>query len=196
MKRSRLVAPATLALSAALVLSACGSTSEAGSGAGSSSAAAGDCGTATTTTEGIGNDACGVTVEGGFGVKPVITIGDQTKDVTQLQVIDLVEGTGDPVLANARVLADYAGVGASTTKQFDSSFDRGQPSEFGLDEVIFGWTQGIPGMKLGGRRLLIIPGALAYGANPTSPDIEPNEVLVFVVDMVNFINPGETAPAK
>lgn len=194
MKRSRLVAPATLALSAALVLSACGSSSDSGSGAGSASA--GDCGTATTTTEGIGSNACGVTVEGGFGEKPVITIGDETKAVTQLQVIDLVEGTGDPVLENARVLADYSGVGASTKKQFDSSFDRGQPAEFSLDQVIPGWTQGIPGMKLDGRRLLIIPGALAYGANPPSADIEPDEVLVFVVDMVNFINPGETAPAK
>ncbi len=190
MKRSRLVAPATLALSAALVLSACGSSTE--SGAGSSAAS---CGTATL-TEGIGNDACGVTVEGGFGEKPTITIGDQTKDVTQLQVVDLVVGTGDPVAPGATVLADYAGIGASSKKQFDSSFDRGQPAEFGLDRVIPGWTQGIPGMKLGGRRLLIIPGELAYGANPPSADIQPNEVLVFVVDMVNFINPGQTAPAK
>jgi peptidylprolyl isomerase len=193
MKRSRLVAPATLALSAALVLSACGSSSETQSGAGTSAPAA----TSSAPAQGgIGNDASGVKVEGGFGEKPVITIGDQTKDVTQLQVIDLVEGTGDPVLAGATVLADYAGVGASTKKQFDSSFDRGQPSEFGLDQVIAGWTQGIPGMKLGGRRLLIIPGELAYGANPPSADIQPNEVLVFVVDMVNFLNPGETAPAK
>ena len=195
MKRSRLVAPATLALSAALVLSACGSSSETGSGAGSSSAAPASSSPAPAES-GIGNDASGVTVEGGFGQKPVITIGDQTKDVTQLQVIDLVEGTGDPVAPSARVLVDYTGVGASTKKQFDSSFDRGQPLEFGLDEVIPGWTQGIPGMKLGGRRLLIIPGELAYGANPPSADIEPNEVLVFVVDMVNYLNPGETAPAK
>lgn len=192
MKRSRLVAPATLALSVSLVLSACGSSTETQSGASSSAPAASSSAPA---QEGIGNDASGVKVEGGFGEKPVITIGDQTKDVTQLQVIDLVEGTGDPVLAGATVLADYAGVGASTKKQFDSSFDRGQPAQFGLDQVIAGWTQGIPGMKLGGRRLLIIPGDLAYGANPPSADIQPNEVLVFVVDMVNFINPGETAPA-
>ena len=195
MKRSRLVAPATLALSAALALSACGSSSGTQSGGGSTSAAPASSSPAPAAS-GIGNDPSGVTVEGGFGEKPVITIGDQTKAVTQLQVVDLVEGTGDPVAEGATVLADYAGVGASTTKQFDSSFDRGQPSEFGLDQVIPGWTQGIPGMKLGGRRLLIIPGELAYGANPPSPDIEPNEVLVFVVDMVNFINPGETAPAK
>lgn len=196
MKRSRLAAPVTLALSLVLVLSACGSSTGTQSGAGSTSAPAASTPAASTPATGIGNDASGVTVEGGFGEKPVITIGDQTKDVTQLQVIDLVEGTGDPVAEGARVLADYSGVGATTKKQFDSSFDRGQPIEFGLDGVIAGWTQGIPGMKLGGRRLLIIPGDLAYGANPPSPDIEPNEVLVFVVDMVNFINPGETAPAK
>jgi len=194
MKRSRLAAAAAVSLSAALVLTACGSDTGNQSGAASSSAPAASSPAPAAT--GIGNDASGVTVEGGFGEKPVITIGDQTKDVTQLQVVDLVEGTGDPVAEGARVLADYAGVGASTTKQFDSSFDRGQPTEFGLDEVIAGWTQGIPGMKLGGRRLLIIPADLAYGANPPTPDIEPNEVLVFVVDMVNYLNPGETAPAK
>jgi peptidylprolyl isomerase len=94
------------------------------------------------------------------------------------------------------VLANYAGYGATTTKQFDSSFDRGQPSPFGLDQVIKGWTEGIPGMKTGGRRLLIIPGDLAYGANPPSADIEPNEVLVFVVDVVNFIQPGQTEPVN
>jgi peptidylprolyl isomerase len=194
MKRSRLAAPVTLALSLALVLTACGTSTGSESGAGSSSAPAASSPAPAET--GIGNDASGVEVEGGYGEKPVITIGDQTKDVTQLQVIDLVEGTGDPVAEGATVLADYTGVGASTKKQFDSSFDRGEPAQFGLDQVIPGWTQGIPGMKLGGRRLLIIPGALAYGANPPSPDIEPNEVLVFVVDMVNFINPGETAPAR
>jgi peptidylprolyl isomerase len=194
MKRSRLAAPVTLALSLALVLTACGSSTGTQSGAGSTSAPAAS--SPAPVASGIGNDASGVSVEGGFGEKPVITIGDETKNVTQLQVIDLVVGTGDPVEPSATVLADYSGVGASTTKQFDSSFDRGQPAEFPLDQVIPGWTQGIPGMKLGGRRLLIIPGELAYGANPPSPDIEPNEVLVFVVDMVNFINPGETAPAK
>jgi peptidylprolyl isomerase len=193
MKRSRLVAPATLALSVSLVLSACGSSSETQSGAGSSAPAA----TSSAPAQGgIGNDASGVKVEGGFGEKPVITIGDQTKDVTQLQVVDLVEGTGDPVAEGATVLADYAGIGAATKKQFDSSFDRGQPAQFGLDQVIAGWTQGIPGMKKGGRRLLIIPGDLAYGANPPSADIQPNEVLVFVVDMVDFRNPAASPAAS
>lgn len=191
MKRSRLVAPATVALSAALVLTACGDSSSTQSGAGTAAPES-----SSSAASGIGNDASGVEVEGGFGDKPTITIGDQTKDLTQLQVVDLVVGTGDPVAPGATVLADYAGIGAASKKQFDSSFDRGQPAEFGLDRVIPGWTQGIPGMKLGGRRLLIIPGELAYGANPPSPDIEPNEVLVFVVDMVNFINPGQTAPAN
>jgi peptidylprolyl isomerase len=188
MKRSRLVAPATIALSAALVLTACGDSSGTQSGASSTSAAP-ETSSAPPAASGIGNDASGVKVEGGFGEKPTITIGDQTKDVTQLQVVDLVVGTGDPVAPGATVLADYVGIGAASKKQFDSSFDRGQPAQFPLDGVIAGWTQGIPGMKKGGRRLLVIPGELAYGANPPSGDIGANEVLVFVVDMVDFANP-------
>jgi peptidylprolyl isomerase len=185
---TRVSRPAALAaafLSLALVLTACGST-DSGAAPASSSAPA----------SGIGSDPSGVEVTGGFGEKPTVTIGDQTKDVTQLQVIDLVEGTGVAVEPGATVLANYAGYGASTKEQFDSSFDRGQPSPFGLDQVIKGWTEGIPGMKTGGRRLIIIPGDLAYGANPPSADIEPNEVLVFVVDMVNFIQPGQTEPVN
>ena len=194
MKRSRLAAPAALALSTALVLTACGSSTGNQSGSGSSSAPAASSSAPSET--GFGNDPSGVEVTGGFGDKPGVTIGDQTADVTQMQVIDLVEGTGVAVEPGATVLANYAGYGATTKKQFDSSFDRGQPSPFGLDQVIKGWTQGIPGMKTGGRRLLIIPADLAYGANPPSSDIKPNEVLVFVVDLVNFIQPGETEPVN
>lgn len=198
MKPSRLAAPAALALSAALVLSACGSSTGTQSGAGSSSAPAASSPAASSpaATSGFGSDASGVSVKGGFGEKPVVTIGDQTAGVTQMQVIDLVEGTGEAVQPGATVLANYAGYGATTKKQFDSSFDRGQPTPFGLDQVIKGWTEGIPGMKTGGRRLLIIPGDLAYGANPPTADIKPNEVLVFVVDMVNFVQPGATAPVN
>ncbi|MGD9955427.1 MAG: FKBP-type peptidyl-prolyl cis-trans isomerase [Candidatus Nanopelagicales bacterium] len=194
MKRSRVVAPAALALSTALVLTACGSSTGNQSGAGTSSAPAASSSAPSET--GFGSDPSGVEVTGGFGDTPVVTIGDETAGVTQMQVIDLVEGTGVAVEPGATVLANYAGYGATTKKQFDSSFDRGQPTPFGLDQVIKGWTEGIPGMKTGGRRLLIIPGDLAYGANPPSSDIKPNEVLVFVVDLVNFIQPGETEPVN
>jgi peptidylprolyl isomerase len=178
----RLLAPVLAVLASALVLTGCGTGAAQNPGASPSASSA------------FGSDPSGVEVTGGFGEKPVVTIGDQTADVTQMQVIDLVEGTGVAVEPGATVLADYAGYGATTKEQFDSSFDRGQPSPFGLDQVITGWTEGIPGMKVGGRRLLIIPADLAYGANPPSADIEPNEVLVFVVDLVNFIQPGQTEP--
>ena len=81
---------------------------------------------------------------------------------------------------------DYCGVGLDSGAIFDSSWARGQPATFPLDGVILGWQEGIPGMKPGGRRLLIIPGDLAYGPNPPpGSGIGPNETLVFVVDMLS-----------
>ncbi len=78
----------------------------------------------------------------------------------------------------------YVGVGQQTKLQFDASWDRSEPASFALNGVISGWTQGIPGMKVGGRRTLIIPGDLAYGSTPGSPDIQPNETLVFTIDLI------------
>jgi peptidylprolyl isomerase len=68
---------------------------------------------------------------------------------------------------------------------FDASWIRGEPLSFSLNQVIAGWTEGIPGMKPGGRRLLIIPGALAYGPNPPTSAILPDETLIFVVDLIS-----------
>ncbi len=81
----------------------------------------------------------------------------------------------------------YVGNSWSTGEQFDSSWDRGsEPFTFPLGggQVIPGWDQGVAGMKEGGRRLLVIPPELAYGAQSPSPDIAPNETLIFVVDLV------------
>jgi peptidylprolyl isomerase len=103
---------------------------------------------------------------------------------TQLIVKDLKEGTGTPVTATDTVTVQYIGVACSTGKVFDSSWKTGQPLTIGLDGVIKGWTQGIPGMKPGGQRLLGIPSDLAYGAQGNS-GIAPNEPLWFVVDMVS-----------
>lgn len=86
--------------------------------------------------------------------------------VTELKALDLVEGTGEEVKEGATVTAHYTGAYVSTGEIFQSSHDRGQPIPFGLDQVIPGWTQGVPGMKVGGKRRLIIPGALAYGEAP------------------------------
>lgn len=106
--------------------------------------------------------------------------------VTELVVTDEVVGTGDEVTAGATVTAHYVGVSASTGSQFDASWDRGAPISFPLDGVIRGWSEGLLGMRVGGRRTLVIPGDMAYGANPPpGAGIAPNETLVFTVDMVD-----------
>jgi FKBP-type peptidyl-prolyl cis-trans isomerase len=103
----------------------------------------------------------------------------------KLTIKDLKVGTGPVVKPGATVVANYVGVSCSTGTQFDSSWDRGQPASFPLTQVIPGWTQGIPGMRVGGRRLLVIPPDLGYGNQSPSPDIKPGETLVFVVDVVS-----------
>lgn len=115
--------------------------------------------------------------------KPQLTATDA---VTELVVTDEVVGTGDEVTAGATVTAHYVGVSASTGSQFDASWDRGAPISFPLDGVIRGWSEGLVGMRVGGRRTLVIPGAMAYGANPPpGAGIAPNETLVFTVDLVD-----------
>jgi peptidylprolyl isomerase len=109
-----------------------------------------------------------------------------TDAVTELVITDEVEGSGDEVTPGATVTAHYVGVSASTGSQFDASWDRGDPISFPLDGVIRGWSEGLVGMKVGGRRTLVIPGDMAYGANPPpGAGIAPNETLVFTVDLVD-----------
>jgi cyclophilin family peptidyl-prolyl cis-trans isomerase len=99
---------------------------------------------------------------------------------------DLEVGKGAVVQPGATVLADYIGVSCSTGKIFDSSYKNGQPGSFSLNEVIKGWTDGIPGMKVGGRRLLGIPAAQGYGAPGQPPDIAANEALWYIVDILGI----------
>jgi peptidylprolyl isomerase len=103
-----------------------------------------------------------------------------------LVIIDLVEGTGPVAQVGQTVSVHYVGVAHSTGEEFDSSYDRGQPLAFGLGRgmVISGWDQGIQGMKVGGRRQLIIPPHLGYGARGAGGAIGPNETLIFVCDLV------------
>ncbi|MGB3410081.1 MAG: FKBP-type peptidyl-prolyl cis-trans isomerase [Microthrixaceae bacterium] len=109
-----------------------------------------------------------------------------TDAVIDLIVTDDVEGTGDEVTPGATVTAHYVGVSASSGAQFDASWDRGAPISFPLDGVIQGWSEGLLGMKVGGRRTLVIPGEMAYGSNPPpGAGIAPNETLVFTVDLVD-----------
>jgi peptidylprolyl isomerase len=100
---------------------------------------------------------------------------------TELVKEDLQPGTGAEVAAGATVTVDYIGVACSTGKIFDSSYSRGEAATFPLSGVIPGWQNGIPGMKVGGVRLLGIPPADAYGTTGSAPDIAPDETLWFVV---------------
>lgn len=127
------------------------------------------------------------------GAPPVIMpVGEvPTSLVTQ----DLVTGVGTPIASTDTVTVNYVGVSCSTGEIFDSSWTRGQAATFPLDQVIPGWTQGLVGMKPGGRRELIIPADLAYGADGNSPKIAPDEALVFVVDLVSATPASSTTTA-
>jgi len=105
---------------------------------------------------------------------------------TELVADDVVVGDGDPAKPGQQVHVHYVGVSWSTGKQFDSSWDRGQAFDFPLDggRVIKGWDMGVVGMKVGGRRTLIIPPDLAYGDQGSPPDIKPGETLIFTIDLV------------
>lgn len=104
---------------------------------------------------------------------------------TSLQITDLKEGSGTPVVATDSVTVDYIGVSCSTGKIFDSSWSKGQPFSTPLSQVIPGWTQGLTGMKPGGERLLVIPPDLGYGSSGQGAKIAPDETLVFVVDLIS-----------
>jgi FKBP-type peptidyl-prolyl cis-trans isomerase FkpA len=109
--------------------------------------------------------------------------------VSELQKIDTKEGDGEVAKEGATVTAHYTGAVAQTGIIFQSSHDTGQPVPFGLDQVIKGWTQGVPGMKEGGTRRLVIPADLAYGANPPQgSNIPPNAALVFDIELVSVEN--------
>lgn len=116
---------------------------------------------------------------------PTLTIPEGPPPAT-LQIQDLRTGTGPRAKKGDTVTVNYVGVAWSTGKQFDSSWARGQPLAFplGVGKVIPGWDRGVAGMRVGGRRELIIPPAQAYGAQGYPPAIGPNETLVFVIDLL------------
>jgi peptidylprolyl isomerase len=121
--------------------------------------------------------------------KPQVSVPVGEAPSYQLELEDLETGTGDEAVAGKIVEVHYVGVSWNNGKQFDASWDRGgQPFQFplGQGQVISGWDEGIPGMKVGGRRILVIPPDQGYGAAGAPPDIAPNETLVFVVDLVGI----------
>jgi len=104
-----------------------------------------------------------------------------------LQITEVWEGDGAEAKAGDMVQVHYVGVAFSTGEQFDASWDRGDPLQFklGAGQVIAGWDQGVQGMKVGGRRQLIIPPGLAYGDRGARGAIAPGETLIFVCDLVS-----------
>ena len=105
----------------------------------------------------------------------------------ELGIDDITVGDGAEATAGTKVSVHYVGVAFSTGEEFDASWNRGQPFEFklGKGQVIPGWDQGVQGMRVGGRRKLTIPSAMAYGARGAGNAIAPHEPLVFVVDLLS-----------
>jgi len=104
-----------------------------------------------------------------------------------LEITDIWEGDGKVASSGDTVRVHYVGVAYSTGEEFDASWDRGEPLRFrlGAGQVIAGWDQGVQGMKVGGRRQLVIPPGLAYGNRGAGNVIRPGETLIFVCDLMS-----------
>ena len=118
--------------------------------------------------------------------KPEVVI-PQTPAPSSLITEDITVGEGVEAVSGKTVSVHYVGVAWSTGKQFDASWDRNEPFDFGLGagQVISGWDKGVAGMKVGGRRKLTIPPDMGYGSQGAGGVIKGGETLVFVVDLLN-----------
>ena len=118
--------------------------------------------------------------------KPEVEI-PQTPAPSTLVTEDITVGDGVEAVSGKNVSVHYVGVAWSTGKQFDASWDRNEPFDFGLGagQVISGWDKGVAGMKVGGRRKLTIPPDMGYGSQGAGGVIKGGETLVFVVDLLN-----------
>jgi peptidylprolyl isomerase len=133
----------------------------------------------------------GVKVTGKAGEKPEIEVPSGGEAPNQLVIEDLKEGDGAEAKSGSTISVNYVGALYKDGSVFDNSWDRGEPISFplGAGSVIPGWDQGFEGMKVGGRRVLVIPPELAYGPTGQPPVIGPNEALVFVVDLEDVSSP-------
>ncbi|MEZ5133575.1 MAG: FKBP-type peptidyl-prolyl cis-trans isomerase [Acidimicrobiales bacterium] len=119
--------------------------------------------------------------------KPHVYVPPGETPPADLVIEDLEEGTGAEATPGSTVVVHYVGVSWKTRQQFDASWDRDDTFSFrlGAGQVITGWDEGVAGMKVGGRRRLVIPPHKAYGRSGAGGVIGPNETLVFVVDLVD-----------
>jgi peptidylprolyl isomerase len=164
----------TIALCAALAIAGCGSSDSSSSSSSSSGESS------------ESSSAIKWSPPGKFGTEPEVVAPGGTPP-TKLETKDLITGSGAAAKAGDEISVQYSGANFKTGEEFDSSWSRNaEPFSFNLGggEVIAGWDQGIVGMKVGGRRELIIPPELGYGPAGSPPVIPPNETLVFVVDLL------------
>jgi peptidylprolyl isomerase len=170
----KLIRTAGLALLAALALAACGSSKAPGV---EQAPSGGSTQAAVPTTPKI---------PAAISAKPTVT---PPADCNPKGLVkkDLITGTGQTAAAGSTVTVNYVGILCKGGKEFDSSWQRNQPFTTALTagSVIPGWVEGIPGMKVGGRRELVIPSSLAYGKSGSGSTIPPNSTLVFVVDLIS-----------
>jgi peptidylprolyl isomerase len=166
-----------IAASLALFVAGCGGDSDSSSG---ESTASGESASAESNTESAAAEKAAAEK-----TKPKVTV-PKGAPPKELETKDLEEGTGAEAKAGDEVTVQYVGVNYKNGKEFDSSWSRSEPFPFvlGSASVIPGWEQGVTGMKVGGRRELIIPPELAYGEAGSPPAIGPNETLVFVIDLL------------
>jgi len=129
-----------------------------------------------------------VSVPTAMGTKPVFTLGDSVQNTPTLVIHDIVAGTGAQASATDQVTVQYVARSAKTKRTFDSSWDRGKPYQFTPSQLRFAaFAEGVPGMRVGGRRLVIVPAAQAFGNSPPAGSgLGAGETLVFVVDLVSI----------
>lgn len=170
-----------LALCAALAIAVagCGSSSDDSSSGSSESSASTE---STGSAESTGSTESSSTAE---KTKPKVIVPTGVSP-NKFAFKEIEEGTGATAKAGDEVTVQYVGVGFDSEEEFDSSWSRSEPFTFplGAGEVIKGWDKGVEGMKVGGRRELLIPANLAYGPAGSPPSIGPNETLIFVIDLL------------
>ncbi len=185
------IRPTTIlaALGTAILIAGCGSGGSSSTiGVGNENTSDNALATSTSTTPATSTSPSTASIKtpasGPLSKKPVVSVPTGPAP-TKLEIKDLIKGTGPEVKSpSSSVTVNYVGVLYKGGKEFDSSWKRGETATFALTGVIPGWTKGIPGMKVGGRRELIIPAAEAYGAKGSPPTIPPNSPLVFVIDLL------------
>jgi peptidylprolyl isomerase len=177
-------------LGAAILIAGCGSSSSSSTiGVGNENSADSTLATSTSTTPTSSTAAATASVKtpasGPLSIEPTVKTPSGPPP-TKLVTKDLIVGTGPEAKAGESVTVNYVGVLYKGGKIFDASWKRNEtfPFVLGKGQVIPGWEQGIVGMKVGGRRELIIPSGLAYGPKGSPPTIPPNSALIFVVDLL------------